>query len=89
MFATGPEEPSLSWPSTASVKCFCGSRFATGVRRALVKAELDGVNTNGDEGDLITNSASYASLIKVVHDTLTKDVDKRPEPAPISFFCRG
>lgn len=77
----------LSWPESGSLKRACGSRYATGIAQALMKKEIEGLDLDDEEGEKILDSPTYAMLVSVIHETLTKEVDVREEN-DISFSAK-
>ncbi|MCJ1263413.1 hypothetical protein MMC22_003283 [Lobaria immixta] len=65
----------LSWRTSSSSRRACGSRYASGIARAPMKKEIEGVDIENEEGMEIFGSLTYAMLVSVTHDTLVKDVD--------------
>ena len=87
MAGVDEEHELLSWSQSASLSRCCGFRYATGVAQALIKSEIEGFSWITDEGEEVRESHTYASLVKLVHDTLVKEVDVREEN-DISFSAK-
>lgn len=67
----------LSWPQIESAGRCCGSRYSTGVAKALIEMEVQGLNMLGDEGEKVVQFLSFAALVATIHTILTKRVDVR------------
>lgn len=76
MAGVNHEEELLSWPTISSSGRACGSKYALGVARALMKKEIESVDIE-NEGMEILGSPTCAMLVSVIHVTLVKEVDKR------------
>ena len=88
MTASSDRKSSLSWPQSESYGRCCGSRYATGVARALIRTELEGFSFVSDEGDALHNSPSFAALISTVHSMLKEEVDPLIVSRGISFSAK-
>ena len=77
----------LSWPVSQSVSRLCGSRYATGVAKALIKTTIEGFSWNSEEGGEIESSPTFAALEKNIHHILSKEIDVR-ENNEISFSAK-
>lgn len=77
----------LSWPESISLGRCCGSRYATGVARALIRTEIEGFVWATGEGDEIQDSSTFAALVSMIHRVLTEEIDVR-EKNSISFSAK-
>ncbi|MCJ1410049.1 hypothetical protein MMC19_004134 [Ptychographa xylographoides] len=76
-----------SWTMSALSGQVCGSRYATGVARALIRKEIKGLVLASDDGDTLLSSHTFAALAKSIHDVLKEEVDVRGEYT-ISFSAK-
>ncbi|MCJ1246590.1 hypothetical protein MMC30_003799 [Trapelia coarctata] len=83
--AVNERQEALSWPNSDSLGRYCGSRYATSVANSLIKAELGELSSEVRE--TVRSMPTYAELVKVIHDTLLKEVDLRPNNS-ISFAAQ-
>ncbi|MCJ1271269.1 hypothetical protein MMC22_011169 [Lobaria immixta] len=77
----------LSWPESSSIGRCCGSRYSTGVAKALIKTEIEGLTFSSEDGEEVIDSPTFAALVEEIHKTLTKEIDVR-ENNNISFAAK-
>ena len=84
---TTADEVLLAWGTSDSPGRSCGSRYASGVARALIKREIPDFTFANEEGDEVLRSGTFAALVKIIHDTLVKEIDVW-ESNRISFLAK-
>lgn len=87
MAGVNHEEELLSWPESGSIGRCCGSRYSTGIAKALIEMEVQGLDLSSDEGQEVVDSPTFATLVAIIHEILTQKVDVREEN-DISFAAK-
>lgn len=64
----------------------CGFRYATGVAQALIRSEIQDLDSNNEEK--VQQSFTFAALVVSIRDILIKEMDVR-EHNPISFSAKA
>lgn len=76
----------ISLSASNSIGRFCGSRYARGVTRALIRSEIETLDLDTEEE--MQQTPMYAALVRSIRDILKKEVDEKETNNDISFSAK-
>ena len=75
----------FSWPMSMSLARCCGSRYARGVAKALIRSEIYDLDLDSEQE--AQQSPTFSALVEMIRDILIKEIDVR-ERNTISFSAQ-